>query len=121
MGPCGSKDGVSDTHKKVSMYQSADDLDDFAKFFPAGTNSALSRNLTQELWDEYKDQCDASGVSFKVCIFSGVKNLDSGIGLYAGSHDSYTKFDKLFDKVIEEYHGHKKEDSHVSDMNAEGL
>ena len=54
-------------------------------------------------------------------IFSGIKNQDSGIGLYAGSHDSYTKFEKLFDKVIEEYHGHKKDDKHVSDMTSEGL
>ena len=49
-------------------------------------------------------------------IFSGIKNQDSGIGLYAGSHNSYTKFNKLFDKVIEDYHGHKKADMHVSDM-----
>lgn len=54
-------------------------------------------------------------------MFSGIKNLDSGIGVYAGSHDSYTKFGKLFDGVIEEYHGHKKDDKHVSDMKSEGL
>jgi hypothetical protein len=54
-------------------------------------------------------------------IFSGIKNQDSGIGLYAGSHNSYTKFNKLFDKVIEDYHGHGLEGKHISDMNAEGL
>ena len=58
---------------------------------------------------------------FKTFIFSGIKNLDSGIGLYAGSEDSYTKFSKLFDKVVEEYHKHKPEDSHVSDMDASKL
>jgi hypothetical protein len=77
--------------------------------------------LTQEIWDEYKDKSCTSGVTFKTCCFSGVANQDSGIGLYAGSHDSYTTFNKLFDKVIEEYHGHKPGDKHVSDMNAEGL
>ena len=124
MGGCGSKDGVSDAQKKkggVSAYKSADELTDFTKFFPAGTNSALSRNLTQEIWDEYKDKSDACGVSFKVCIFSGVKNLDSGIGLYAGSHDSYKTFNKLFDKVVQEYHKHGPEDKHTSDMNADAL
>ncbi len=121
MGKCGSKDGVQDAHKKLSAYNSAEELADFDKLFPAGTNSALSRNLTKEIWEEYKDQKDDSGVSFKTCVFSGVKNLDSGIGLYAGSHSSYTKFEKLFDKVVEEYHGHGKEAQHVSDMNAEGL
>jgi len=61
------------------------------------------------------------GVTFKTCCFSGVANQDSGIGLYAGSHDAYTTFAKLFDKVVEEYHQHKVGDKHVSDMNAEGL
>jgi len=64
---------------------------------------------------------DASGVPFKVMCFSGIKNQDSGIGLYAGSHDSYTTFCKLFDKVIEEYHGHGKDAKHISDMSSEGL
>ena len=125
MGGCGSKDGVSDATKKggakTSAFQKAEELVDFKTFFPAGTNSALSRNLTQEIWDEYKDKSDASGVSFKVCIFSGVKNLDSGIGLYAGSHDSYKTFNKLFDKVVEEYHKHGPNDKHTSDMDAEAL
>ena len=121
MGKCGSKDGVQDAHKKVSAFNTADELVDFDKFFPAGTKSALSKCMTKEIWEEYKDEKDSAGVSFKTCIFSGVKNLDSGIGLYAGSHDSYTKFNKLFDKVILDYHGHKPEDSHVSDMTADSL
>lgn len=54
-------------------------------------------------------------------IFSGIKNQDSGIGLYAGSHDTYTTFNKLFDKVIQEYHGHGPEDKHTSCMESEGL
>ena len=49
-------------------------------------------------------------------VLSGAQNVDSGIGLYAGSHDSYTTFAELFDKVIEDYHKHKKTDKHVSDM-----
>jgi creatine kinase/arginine kinase len=36
--------------------------------------------------------------------------------LYAGSHDSYYTFSGLFDKVIEDYHKHGKNDSHISDM-----
>ena len=121
MGKCGSKDGVSDTSKKVSAFKSSDELKDFETFFPAGTKSSLSRNLTKEIWEEYKDQSCAEGVTFKTCIFSGVKNLDSGIGLYAGSHDAYKKFEKLFDKVIEEYHGHGKDASHTSEMTSEGI
>jgi len=42
--------------------------------------------------------------------------LDSGIGVYAGSHDSYYTFAPLFDKIIEDYHGHKKNDKHIANM-----
>jgi len=54
-------------------------------------------------------------------IFSGIKNQDSGIGLYAGSHNSYTKFNKLFDLVVEDYHGHGVDAKHVSDMTSDGI
>ena len=56
-----------------------------------------------------------------MCVFSGIANQDSGIGIYAGSHDAYTKFNKLFDQVVENYHKHGKDATHVSDMDAEGL
>jgi hypothetical protein len=59
---------------------------------------------------------DKAGVSFEQMILSGAQNIDSGIGLYAGSHDSYTTFSDLFDKVIEDYHGHKKDGKHISNM-----
>jgi arginine kinase len=63
-----------------------------------------------------KDVKDKHGFSFKEAIFSGCKNTDSGIGVYAGSHDSYHAFAPLFDKIIETYHGHSKDAKHVSDM-----
>ena len=47
--------------------------------------------------------------------------MDSGIGVYAGSHDSYTTFAPMMDKVIEEYHGHAKTAKHVSDMDHKKL
>lgn len=47
--------------------------------------------------------------------------MDSGIGVYAGSPDSYVAFADLFDKIIEDYHGHKPADKHVSDMDASHL
>ena len=90
--------------------------------FPAGTTSLVSKYLTKEVWDEYKDEKDAAGVSFKTCVFSGCKNVDSGIGVYAGSEAAYTQFNKLFDPLIEEYHdGFKPADKHVSNMNASEL
>jgi len=119
---CKSAEGVSDTSKKgQSAFATSDDLVDYDTFFKADTKSALSRHMTKEVWEEYKDQKDDAGVSFKTCVFSGIKNLDSGIGLYAGSHSSYTKFNKLFDAVIKEYHGHDVDAKHKTDMTSEGL
>jgi creatine kinase/arginine kinase len=89
--------------------------------FPAGCDSLLSKALTKEVWDEYHDKSDSAGVSFKTCIFSGCKNPDSHIGAYAGSANSYTCFNKLFDKIIEDYHGHGVDGKHVTDMTSEGL
>lgn len=48
-----------------------------------------------------KDKC---GVPFNLMILSGAQNVDSGIGAYAGCHDSYYTFCDLFDKIIEDYH-----------------
>ena len=78
--------------------------------------SLLSKNLTRELWEELKDTKDAHGFTFKEAILSGCQNVDSGIGCYAGSLDSYSAFAGLFDKIIEQYHGHKKGEIHESDM-----
>merc|ERR1711937_869719 len=122
VGAPSAKAASGDHHEAVSAFKSADELVDYDTFFPAGkTKSTLSKKLTKEIWEEYKDQSDDAGVTFKTCVFSGIKNLDSGIGLYAGSHSSYTKFNKLFDKVVLEYHGHDVDAKHVTDMTSEGL
>jgi arginine kinase len=107
--------------EQTKTFNSSEELVDFDSFFPAGTKSELCKCLTKEIFEEYKDLSCAEGVTFKTMIFSGIKNLDSGIGLYAGSHDSYTKFNKLFDQVIQNYHGHSPADVHTSDMTSEGI
>jgi hypothetical protein len=54
-------------------------------------------------------------------ILSGCQNVDSGIGVYAGSHDAYTTFNNLFEPIIGEYHGHAPDAKHISNMNFEEL
>jgi len=59
-------------------------------------------------------------------IQSGVKNLDSGVGVYAPDAEAYTTFKELFDPIIQDYHdGFKPTDrqpatdlgeSHVSEL-----
>jgi arginine kinase len=89
--------------------------------FPEGTKSELCKCLTPDVWKKCAGKKDSAGVSFETCIFSGCKNVDSGIGVYAGSHDSYKTFAPLFDKVIKNYHQHGKGDKHVSNMDASKL
>ena len=92
-----------------------EDLTGFPQF-PANCNSLVSKYLTQDVYNKYKGQKDKCGVPFESMILSGCQNIDSGVGVYAGSLDAYHTFPDLFDKVIEDYHGHKKADMHVSDM-----
>jgi len=90
-------------------------------FFPSGTSSTLHKCLTRDVWAACKDKKDRFGFDFGSVIFSGSKWTHSGIGVYAGSHDSYYTFADLFDKVIEDYHGYKKTDKHVSNMDYKQL
>ena len=85
-------------------------------YFPPGTSSLLAKFCTRELWMANKKKKDKFGFSFKQAIFSGCKNIDSGIGVYAGSHDSYTAFSDLFNQIIKAYHGHDPASKHISDM-----
>lgn len=89
--------------------------------FPAGTKSLVCKYLTTDVFDELANKSDAHGFPFKHAILSGCQNVDSGIGVYAGSEDSYKTFAPMMDKVIEDYHGHKPSDKHVSDMDASKL
>ena len=95
--------------------QSPEEIKEFP-YFPSGTTSILSQVLTRDVWDQLKDKKDKYGFTFKQAIFSGAKWTESGVGIYAGSHDSYYAFAPLFDKAIYKYHGHAKTDKHISDM-----
>jgi len=89
--------------------------------FPEGTKSLLAKHLTKDIWEKYHDKSDDCGVSFKMCIFSGCKNIDSGIGVYAGSENSYVAFKEFFDRIIMDYHSHGPTDEHISNMDASQL
>ena len=118
MGP--SQPVSSEACQAGSHLRKPADITGFPQF-PAGTTSLLSKYLTKDIYDQYRGQQDKYGVSFEQMILSGCMNVDSGIGVYAGSHDAYTKFNGLFDKVIEDYHKHKTTDKHISNMNFKEL
>lgn len=87
--------------------------------FPKECKSLLSKYLTKELFETLKTRVTPNGFTLAKAIRSGVENLDSGIGVYAGDKESYTTFSELFDPIIEEYHGFGKENQHQSSF--EGL
>ncbi|XP_031557180.1 arginine kinase-like [Actinia tenebrosa] len=88
----------------------------------ANPKSLVRKYLTRELFESLKDKKTPRGVTLWDCINSGVENLDSGTGVYAGDEESYKEFAELFDKIIEDYHSpYKLADGHVSDMNPEKI
>lgn len=89
--------------------------------FPKDCDSLLSKHLTPEVYEELKDKVTSNDFTLEQAINSGVKNLDSGIGVYAGDKESYTLFGPLLDSIIEEYHGFTKTDSHQSNLNPDDL
>ena len=89
--------------------------------FPENCKSLLCKYLTPEVFESLKDKKTSNGFTLEQAINSGVKNSDSGIGVYAGDKESYDVFDKLFDPIIEEYHGFSETDSHKSNLNPDDL
>ncbi|MFT5836484.1 MAG: arginine kinase [Sulfurimonas sp.] len=86
-----------------------------------GSQSLLAKYLTKEVFQELKDKVTSNGFTLSQAINSGVQNPDSGIGAYVGDEESYEVFASLFDPIIEEYHGFKKEDKHKSNLNPDDL
>ncbi len=88
---------------------------------PKECTSMLCNYLTVEIFEALKDKETANGFTLEKAINSGVQNIDSGIGVYAGDKESYTLFAALFDPIIEAYHGFGEEDKHHSNLNPDDL
>jgi arginine kinase len=68
------------------------------------SKSLLKRYLTRDVFERLKDARTSSGATLLDVIQSGVKNLDSGVGIYAADAESYRVFGLLFDPIIAHYH-----------------
>jgi hypothetical protein len=64
MGGCNTKDSAVSEPKgksaapagaKVAAFKNCDELVDYETFFQSGTTSEVSKCLTKEIWEEYKD------------------------------------------------------------------
>ena len=83
--------------------------------------SLMAKYLNIGIFNHLKNLKSKNDFTLEKAINSGLKNPDSGIGVYAGDEESYTLFAALFDNIIEDYHGFKKEDKHISNLNASYL
>jgi len=88
---------------------------------PKECTSLLCKYLSPEVFESLKEKKTSNGFTLEQAINSGVQNIDSGIGVYAGDEESYTTFAALFDPIIKEYHGFSTEDKHKSNLNPEDL
>lgn len=92
--------------------------------YPQFTNehkSLMRKYLTKDVFEKLSDVKTKNDFTIQNVINSGVKNSDSSIGAYAGDEESYKTFNLLFDDIIEDYHGFKTNDKHVSNLNPDDL
>jgi len=83
--------------------------------------SLLAQVLTPDLEKELATKETARGFTLDHIVKSGRENPDSSIGVYAPDALSYKFFGKLFNPIIEKYHGHKVGDKHKKDLEASSL
>ncbi|MGL1930492.1 MAG: phosphagen kinase [Desulfotalea sp.] len=76
----------------------------YNKIFPADSRCLAKKYLTDDLFVNLRGQKTASGFTINKAIKSGVENVDSSIGIYAGDVESYQTFSAIFDHVISDYH-----------------
>lgn len=69
----------------------------------------------------YQGKQDENGNTFEKCILDGCQNLDSSIGIHAMCHDSYYSFGKVFDIIINNYHGYGECGSHETNFNIDSF
>lgn len=68
--------------------------------------SLLAKHLTKEIFDEIKKRATPKfGSTLLDAISSGIKNPDSGVGVYAPDALSYETFSPFMNQIIADYHG----------------
>jgi protein-arginine kinase len=84
-------------------------------------HSLLKKYYTESVMNSLKGKKTKLGATLWDVIQSGVKNLDSGVGVYAPDAEAYTLFKELFDPIIQDYHnGFKPSDKQPATDLGEG-
>jgi creatine kinase len=95
----------------------------FPKFTDAHPpKSAMSRHLTEEMFNKYKNVRSGRGCTLEMCIKTGVDSPHLGIGITAGDESCYETFKDIFYPVIKDWHGFDPStDKHMRDLNPDNL
>jgi protein-arginine kinase len=67
-------------------------------------HSLLKKYFTEDVMNKLKTRKTKLGATLWDVIQSGVKNLDSGVGVYAPDAEAYTTFKELFEPILTDYH-----------------
>ncbi|CAL4108180.1 unnamed protein product, partial [Meganyctiphanes norvegica] len=85
-------------------------------------HSLVAKYVTPENWKQLCQHATAkSGFTLDRAIACSVEFDNQHCGIYAGDHDSYTDFAKVFDPIIQEYHGVDPQAKHTTDMDIEKI
>jgi len=80
-------------------------------------HSLVAKHVTEPRWQKLAyHKTKTSGFTLEKAIACAVQFPDQHCGIYAGDEDSYKDFAEVFDPIIMEYHGLKKDFKHSSDM-----
>lgn len=71
--------------------------------------SAMSRHLTQEVFDKLKDVKSSKGYSLHNAIMTGVVTPHLGVGATAGDEECWELFKDLYYPIIKDWHGYDAE------------
>jgi creatine kinase len=77
--------------------------------FSAKHRSAMSRHLTQELFDRLKDVSSSKGYTLHNSIMTGVVTPHLGVGATAGDEECWELFKDLYYPIIKDWHGYDAE------------
>ncbi|MEN8212017.1 MAG: phosphagen kinase [Thermodesulfobacteriota bacterium] len=84
--------------------------------FPEKSKCLAKKHLSPEIYNLIEHKKTDSGFTLLKAINSGIKNIDSSIGIYAGDSMSYDTFALIFDPVIREYHDFPEGKQHRSNI-----
>ncbi|KAH8366085.1 hypothetical protein KR093_008888, partial [Drosophila rubida] len=101
--------------KKIEIPEEVmDEMEEgFLNLCRSDSRSLLKKYLTRDLFDELKEKTTPTYKSnLYDCTRSGMCNFNSKVGIYAADPEAYKTFAKIFDPIIEEYHGFKKVNKH---------